>query len=165
MSTFEENHAALPAALGKVVANLLSLELLLRTHLSKVDGTDFVDKNPHAASGGDWVNETALTDFRPLSKIIERYNELAVKHGAPDISADIVALRNAIAHGRLGTIGDGDHFHLIKYSSPKAGKVRIEFNQQLSAQWFDKANEQVRDAILKVVEYTNRIFPGSTLLG
>lgn len=161
MPTFGENHAAIPDRLGRLVANLLSLELSLRLFLLKVDGDDFVDANPHAASVGEWVNVNALTDFRPLSQILKRYNELAESDGASSISSEIVVLRNAIAHGRLGAVSGEDSFRLIKYGQPDGGRVPVEFNQECSEQWFKEENGLLRDAINKVNQRMNHRFPGS----
>lgn len=161
MPTFEENHAALPERLGRLVANLLSLESSLRLFLLKVDGDDFVDLNPHAAPVGEWLNLTALTDFRPLSHVVDRYNKLAEIDGESVIESKIVELRNAIAHGRLGAVDGEDCFRLIKYGSPEDGKVRVEFNQECSEQWFKEVNGLVREAIIRVNHHMSTRFPGS----
>lgn len=161
MPSFEENHAAIPSSLGRLVANLLSLELAIRLFLTKANGDDFVDKNPHAAREGEWVNLTALTDFSPLSDLLKRYNRFATEDGIEPISKEIVGIRDAIAHGRLATIGDGDRFHLIKYSKPNNGRVKVEFNQQCSAEWFAQTNQQLRDAIRRVLDHINSRFPGA----
>lgn len=40
---------------------------------------------------------------------------------------------------------------LVKFSRPVRGRVKVEFNQLLTAEWMDEQRQRARDAIFSVM--------------
>ena len=136
--------------LGKLMANLHSLEYILRTVLS----------NHHRENTGELlvgVTKTAplthFTNYDSLSQLIGKYNNLS----EPKYHVDkfVVSLRDAVAHGRVFTL-DRFPLRLLKFDKPqKNGNVAIVFDQLMDEDWFKKNVSLVREQIEKVVAMAN----------
>ena len=117
--------------IGCIVTNLQAIEtvlryFLLRFHKQEVDFPKVSDAD---------ANETYLTNFVSLGDLINEFNsvlEEPEKQFAVD--AEVVLIRDAIAHGRLLT-KEGLPYRLWKFGRPKDGRVQIEFCQELNVQW------------------------------
>ncbi|VWC44293.1 hypothetical protein [Burkholderia lata] len=139
--------------LGKLHGNLSSLEATLRLFLSQ-------DVRGHAAPRqGDWnrgigeeVDETPMTDWRSLGQLIDDFNTISVRRDlGVVIDRGIVTIRDAFAHGRI-MLHEGDaDMRLVKFSRPVRGRVKVEFNQLLTAEWMDEQRQRARDAMFTVL--------------
>jgi hypothetical protein len=93
-------------ALGRLVGNFQSLELVIRTFLySRRDpphrGFRFRKSMSHLKPG-DEVPGNAYTSFDTLGQLIGRFNRIAAKRfPAMAIDPSIVTVRDALAHGRV----------------------------------------------------------------
>jgi hypothetical protein len=141
--------------LGKLVANLISLELVLRAY--------FIARPGAAGTGlpagvdvfelpeGYELVESDLTSWASLGGLVQRFNADAVSHGEPPIDSAIVDLRDAIAHGRISASAPrGSPMRLLKFDRPRDGKVRITLNVALTADWFSDQTRRVAAAITAI---------------
>jgi hypothetical protein len=124
--------------LGGLISNLLSLEMGIRAALGNlVPRPRDSSQSFFLAPVGTEFSESDVTSYESLGQLIDRYNSQMRRHGKKEIDETIVDLRDALAHGRLlGSEPNVSSLRLIKFSKPKRGRVRVEFNQQLSAAWF-----------------------------
>src|SRR4051812_48307320 len=115
--------------LGGLVANLQSLEFLLRAFLSKLPsarpmglphGTDL-----YSFPVGATVPENDLTSFDSLGQLIDKYNEEAKRSGNALLDGSLVELRDALAHGRVSAKPPSDDLRLLKFSKPISGCVTV----------------------------------------
>jgi hypothetical protein len=125
--------------LGGLVANLQSLEILIRLYLSALPGA-----RPYGVPRGvdlfafplgTLLDESDLTSYETLGDLIDRYNALATADSRPTVDRELVRLRDAVAHGRVSAAPPSDELRLIKFGPPRKGKVRIEFNQIMTTAW------------------------------
>jgi len=75
--------------------------------------------------------------------------------GKPQINENLVALRDAIAHGRI--VSDRTIFpvRLVKFDRPDSeGNVRIVFNEILDLEWFTRNIRFVYESVLIVSNYS-----------
>lgn len=127
-------HESYALALGKVVENLMSLEMLLRAVLQVLEpGTRAV--NLAALKVGDIVSIEPITDYDSLRKLIRRFNASV----PPDDRIDenqLTDLRDAIAHGRVFAVTHGGPLTLVKFGRPdKSGKVKVDSMVVLDETW------------------------------
>lgn len=144
--------------LGKVVANLLSLEFLLRAylyeHVSTPSDCDLAfGAQLESLSVGDEVTENAFTSFDTLRQLIAAYNTHVADHAAHlRVDERIVNLRDAIAHGRVSAPVEAEHLRLIKFSNPRHGALVVLVNEELNPSWFTEQIRWTRDEMLKVAD-------------
>lgn len=143
-----DEHASL---LGNLIANLQSLEFLLRAKLLKhyhgtMGGVD-IDQ----LKVGDTLDENEFTNYDTLGTLIRKYNEnIANRSTCPHIDAKVIALRDALAHGRVSKPVPADHLHIIKFEPPKNGKVRVAFSEEMNEKWMRSSINQVLNEIKKI---------------
>src|SRR5947209_6682955 len=104
-------------ALGKLLGNLLSLEMAARMAILKLDtrAANLITQLSQVREG-EWVETNALTNRSDLRQTLEKYN----KHASSDCKIDvapIVRLRDALAHGRMFGFGaeTRPHLRLLKF--------------------------------------------------
>jgi hypothetical protein len=51
---------------------------------------------------GKVLPETEITSYASLGDLIKMYNPVAAKHGYPKLDHELVELRDALAHGKVG---------------------------------------------------------------
>jgi len=151
--------------LGGLIANLLSLEYMLRIYLADEQlGDDFGVKFPqykrlHALRVGEKVPRNAFTEWDDLSDLILEYNKCVVK---PELTVDfsIVNLRHALVHGRVSSPELESHNSLIKFSRPdkKDTHVFVECNYSLTNDWFREQTKRVFEEMMKVTRASTHIF-------
>src|SRR6266496_3651952 len=132
------------ATVGKILANLQALELLLRRFLyEKQDAPHAPLQTPlNVVKVGDYVPENAATDWSRLGDLIKRYNK-RVAWTRKDLVVDpgIVAVRDALAHGRVWLPNwdvDADAPPiLLRFRKPKDGKVAVESLEVMSGAWLE----------------------------
>lgn len=142
--------------LGGLLANLQSLEYALRVFLQgQVDarplgiphGTDI-----HTYPVGTELPESELTSYDSLDKLITKFNLKMKERGLPLIDATIVALRDALAHGRITSLVAPEQLRLIKFGRPKNSKVRVDFNEAMSDDWFSEQKKRTDEALQYVAK-------------
>ena len=140
--------------MGKIIANLQGLELLLRAFLQDQpgaeatgfpDGTDF-----YSQPVGSVVPLCPLTNHDSLETLILKYNRVANSQGGQKIDPSLAKVRDALAHGRISASTGGSAMRLIKYSAaipPGKKTVKVVFNAVLSEDWFVGQTRAVIDTI------------------
>ncbi len=152
--TFDE-HCKL---LGGLMANFHSLELCLRVFLNRLPNAHPMGiphgKNIYAMPIGTELPVNDLTNYESLGQLIERYNcEVVRRKLGKQINKELVATRDALAHGRVSSDVSTDNsapMRLIKFSKPAQGKTKIEFNAVLDTAWFTSQRKKAYAAIMAV---------------
>jgi hypothetical protein len=134
---------------GAILTNLAALETVLRYFMARVKN----EKPDFPKAGDKRVKKSYLTRSIALQNLIQNYNAKL----KPDESAyainkkEIVAIRNAVAHGRILTTTELPA-RLWNFIGAKDGQMEIEFDQELNADWLkatwlriDKDKEKVVD--------------------
>jgi hypothetical protein len=135
--TWESNPSDLyPLQLGQLLANITSLDMALRAVLYQQE-TPASARRPIAKPltmlrAGDVLEESALTSWDSLGRLISKYNS---RNPDAAIADGIVDLRDAFAHGRILTDNPVSHLRLIRFSHPRNGRVTVEMAEDLSPEW------------------------------
>ena len=145
--------------LGKLLANLISLETILRSFLEnrfrEANGITGQTYNLDKLSEGDSVPIDPFTDYRQLIDLIKDYNSTVVSED-PSLVVDesVVEIRHAIAHGRALSDIEALPLTLYKFGSPdkKSGTVKVTHCVRLTEEWFNNSVTLVRSQIEKVAE-------------
>jgi hypothetical protein len=138
--------------LGKIVGNLLSIEMGARLAIVKLDerAAKQVQAQLSQVNFGDYVEINAFTNDDDLRQTLEKFNKRAPLNCRLDIKP-IVNLRDAMAHGRMFGLGSKRFLRLLKFSrKPTAGKVTVELVQDMTDAWF-KQNIEFLDLALEKV--------------
>ena len=149
--------------LGKLVGNLLSLEMGARMAIVKLEerAAKQVQAQLPQVKVGDLVEVNAFTNSDDLKKTLEKYNKRAPVNCRIDI-AQIVNMRDALGHGRAFGFGEMKHMRLLKFSrKSKNGKVSVELAQDMTDVWFQTNIETLNAALEKVrnaLDYEKREF-------
>ena len=139
--------------LGGLVLLLHSFEFAIRLFLFHEAGAE-----PHVdldeVSIGKAVPINALTDYRQLRALLGSYND-AVRSRDPGLvissAADIISLRDALAHGRVYGRVFEPPFRLVKFSPQRPdGTVTMTFDATMDRPWFVAQRKLVRNAIEQV---------------
>lgn len=144
-----ENHAL---KLGKLVGNLLTIEMVARLAIVKLDQyfASKVITQLSQIKEGDLVEWNAFTNADDLRQTLEKYNKRAPLKNKVDVTA-IVDLRDALAHGRTFGAGNMKYLKLLKFNRKhKEGKVSVDLAQDMTATWFDKNILMLNQAIDKI---------------
>ena len=157
ISQMEESEYLL--TLGKLVANLHSLEFSLRAFLLK----NFESREPKVnltnIIAGDEVPLNSFTNYDTLGRVIDRYNEV-VQPVYPSCCVDktVVEVRDMIAHGRIAGKTLTPPYELVKFGKPnKSSMVPVEQVVTLDSHWLSSNVNLVLDQIHKVVEASNQL--------
>ena len=139
--------------LGGLLANLQSLELLIRVYLSKQPGARSIgpvgtDIFSHPV--GTIVPESDMTSYDSLTQLITKFNLSMEQQGKPIIDTSLIALRDALAHGRISADLADENLRLVKYDKPINGNVRVSFNAQMTEHWFSSNKVRVLEAMALV---------------
>ncbi|MFC2003537.1 hypothetical protein ACFLV4_06325 [Chloroflexota bacterium] len=159
-------NANYPINLGKLISNLHSLEVSIRTFLFiKNIGLD--SSKEHAQSlrnlkVGQSVTENHFTDYDTLKTLIKIYNKEVSKFDSELIVDEtIVGLRDALAHGRVFSFEPFSPMILLKFSKPNSGNTIVEFMAIMTTEWFDKQIKRVHNEFGKVLKASNQISTGN----
>lgn len=145
------------AALGKVIANLSSLESLLRVVLQTTSEAPAPWLPPGKLItqliAGDVVPLNYFTSWDYLTSLIEKYNTSESARGiAPLIDPEIANLRNALVHGRILSDSVGGPLMLIRFARPVTGRVVVEYAQPLTIAWLVEQRVRVKGACDSIAE-------------
>jgi hypothetical protein len=107
--------------LGRILSELQSIEYLLRWWLAIAGGKEVILPS-HV---GQQLAESPITDYRSLRPLIDDYNSrLNSNEGPYRLDAQIVDIRDALAHGRILAISEEPFFTLYRFSKPVDGRVQ-----------------------------------------
>ena len=140
--------------IGKIVANLQSLEFSLRLYLHNTQtgvSAAVLPKLLHELTVGEVVPETPLTDWSTLSALIDRFNR-SVSKDRPElvVSKSVVEIRDALAHGRMWLPDMSAAPVLLKFEKPASGSTRVTFLQVSSGEWLNNTIVQIHGEMIKV---------------
>lgn len=138
--------------LGALVANLLSLEFLLRRFLYARHSVPHAPLSKaqqlHRLVVGDEVPLNALTDYSTLGTLISRYNSQVALSARVD--ASLAELRDAIAHGRISAPNTRSGLVLLKFAKPLGDTTRVTHSEALSRVWFAHQTTRLEAALRTV---------------
>jgi hypothetical protein len=141
-----DQHAS---GIGKLVGNFQTLECVLRIYLCE----DRHEPINFPEPGSQHVQETHLTNFDTLGELIDKYNATLDASTKPfQIDRSVVAIRDAIAHGRVISNAPEPPIRLFKFNRPRNGVVTLAFDQLLDEKWFADSRELVSREVHKVVD-------------
>ena len=128
--------------LGGVIANLQTLEFYIRAVLSELPESESCglkpNENIYDLEVGHELLECPMTNFDALGDLIRKFNKVAAQRGWGQVDGGLVEIRDALAHGRVAYPSDDHQYpHLMKFSKPANGKVRITFNEAMTPTWFE----------------------------
>ena len=142
--------------LGKLVANYQSLEFLLRVVLQSLPSARPLGI-PHGVDVysfpvGSKLPESEITSYDSLGQLISKYNKEMARRQLPLIDNTLVAVRDALAHGRVSAPTLNGTLRLLKFGERTNGLVPVAFNVEMSARWFSSQTRRVYDAIRFVTD-------------
>jgi len=151
--------------LGKLVANIQSLEFALRAFLVNYEiasgGTFHQSTNLDDMNEGDIVPENAFTNYDTLRQLIKKYNNNPkILSARLIIDETIVDIRDTIAHGRVSAATPSSSLKLLKFNEPKNNKVKVTFSVTMTKEWFGEQIKRVYNAVLKVSEANDKLQSG-----
>jgi hypothetical protein len=138
--------------LGKIVGNLLSLEMGARLAIVKHDewAAKQVQSQLPQVKAGDLVELNAFTNLDDLENTLKKFNKRAPSNCHLDVDP-IVNLRDALAHGRTFGFGAVKHLRLLKFGGKaKDGKVLVELAQDMDETWFQTNIKMLNAALEKI---------------
>jgi hypothetical protein len=143
--------------LGSLLGNLQGLEFLLRACLSYWIPAEAPQQQKagdiYSMPVGSRVPASPVTGYETLGELIDLFN----KHrpaGSPDLGKAAVALRDALAHGRVSSAADNEQMRLVKFSRPlppTLKEVEVTYNAVMTADWFSEQRGLVFDAMKLVM--------------
>jgi len=138
-----------PCALGRLVGNLTSLEILLRSVLHELRHPPHTPlpagRRLISAQRGEHVPLNALTSWDSLGMLIAAFNQ---RHAAPvHVDPTITALRDALAHGRRVANDESTDFVLLRFGRPNGDDVVVEDRVELTIAWLNEQIRRVGDAV------------------
>ncbi len=141
--------------LGGLLGNFQSLEFVLRVYLNSLPGARPFGLPPgtdlYLFPVGSDLPENDFTSWDSLGQLITKFNGEMKKKGRDAIDVALVEVRDALAHGRVSTSNPEETLRLIKFDKPKNGRVRVTFNEAMSADWFARQTASVLEAISLVM--------------
>ena len=156
----------LTLSLGKILLNLLELEMFARIFIESRKNPDISKREGISLPNiqlDSIVERNLLTGIEPLGAILDRYNrECSIKY---QVERDkIVFLRNALAHGRV--FGEGEmgnpSFKLLKFkklNNEDKNMVKVECATYMDRTWLNDKVNFVNEEINKIREAVSEIHP------
>jgi len=146
----DDKHALL---IGQILWNLQSLEFVIRASLFNLHSRTKPGPKLYNMKVGDSVEENELTDYAQLNKLIKRYNNEVVKNDSKlVVDETLVALRDALAHGRVSSETKKNNYKVLKFSKPKSGNVEVVFSQEITETWLIEQKVRVCREIVNVLK-------------
>jgi hypothetical protein len=137
---------------GSIVTNLQALETVLRYFLLQLKE----QKAQFPQVDDKEANETYLTNYVSLGQLIDEFNK-TLKDTEKKFMVDeqIVTIRDALAHGRLLTVLRQPPYRLWKFGQAKAGRVPVEFCEELTVEWLRAKSDAIFAEKQKVLDCFN----------
>ena len=137
-------------ALGRLVSVLQILETTLRLAMEQLEPNLAAHWHWGALQVGQAVPYDALADYRGLRTTIERYNGLVPAPNRIDAER-LVALRDALAHGRVFPMGDtGFPMRLVKFGPSAGTTFPVEQVADMTQEWLQEQISLVGAAIQRL---------------
>lgn len=142
--------------LGKLSANIHSLEAILRAYLLSVGQRENADAVPRHSyfnlAVGDEITEDEFSNFDTLGDLVDKYNRhIGARDQSLVVDRSVVEVRDILAHGRVaGDREDTATLRIVKFAKPKGGKARVVASALMDDDWFGERIQLVLDQILKV---------------
>jgi len=145
-----------PTNIGKIVANLLSLEVALRLILDELQSIHGAGKRTQIdfmkLTKGEWVPENYFTNYYSLKKLIQNVNfELQSRGLSERVDDSIVELRDTLAHGRILALNPDGPYRVLKFSTPKDSKVQVTVSIDMTQDWLSQQIKRTANELQKVV--------------
>jgi hypothetical protein len=150
-------------SLGRLLTNMLSLELLLRLFLfNKEKENDDHTFNIDSLKEGDIVPKNYLTDPNStLHPLTEKYNSYC-KTNSRELCIDpsLADIRNALVHGRVLALDPSfSNTRLFNFVSQKDGQIKVSFSISMNEEWFKKQIRLFLNAMVNVQKRIKSEFP------
>lgn len=141
--------------LGGLIGNLQSLEIFIRLTLAQHAGPaakDTYGDDFRNAPVGTLVPVSDLSSYASLRELINAFNSSFSPTHPLDLS--LVALRDALAHGRVFAGPSEEEFRLVKFGRPMNGatEVAVEYSAVMTEAWFIDNKAKVRAAMATVAQ-------------
>ncbi len=151
--------------LGELVSNFQSLEFSLRAFLINAEigsGSSFPQSaNLLDMNEGDTVSENAFTNYDTLGQLIQKYNSHPkILSAGLTIDNTLVAVRDAVAHGRISAATPSSILKLLKFDKPKNNQVKVTFSVSMTKEWFAEQIKRVYKTVLRVYEANDKLQSG-----
>jgi hypothetical protein len=116
---------------GAIITNLQALETVLRYFLLRLHKQE----TQFPKAGDTDAKKTYLTRWIALDKLVKNYKAaLSEEERKFEVDREVVRIRDAFAHGRLLTSAEIPA-RLWKFGQSKQGRVKVEFCEELTAEW------------------------------
>ncbi|MCK9418707.1 MAG: hypothetical protein M0R70_04925 [Nitrospirae bacterium] len=135
-------------SLGTLVSYFHTLEFALRAVLRNHEKEKSEEIDYATLNVGDTVPEEPMTNYDSLETLIDKYNKLAEKELR--IDKKLVAIRDAIAHGRVFSDSRNLPMKLLKFDKPRQGAVTVTFAATMDHGWFADKAVRLYEEIQKV---------------
>jgi len=136
--------------LGMLVSYFHTLEYVLRGVLKNQAKGKTKKVDYSLLKIGDTVPEDPMTNYDSLGSLIDKYNKIAPKE--LQIAKGIVAVRDAIAHGRVFSDTQSLPMRLFKFDKPKKGVTSVTYAATLDQDWFKGTAVHLYGEIVKVMK-------------
>ena len=149
-------------SLGRLLTNMLSLEILLRLYLFYKEPTPDSHKfQLDSLREGDIVSENYFTNTCGLRNLIEKYNTYCKTNFSElKIDPDLADIRNALAHGRVLSLDPNfSKIQLFNFVSEKEDQIRLAFATLMTKDWFQKQIKLFFNAMVNVHKRIKNDFP------
>jgi hypothetical protein len=142
----EDDHAK---GIGALLGNLQILETMVRARIATLDPTRYKPWRWDDLVPGRELPEDAFTATDSLGPMIAVYNDLVDEKSRIDRDG-LVALRDALAHGRVWTLDCRFPVKLVKFRKSRPGWVTVEWAEDMTVDWFKKQMRVVGAAVAAV---------------
>jgi hypothetical protein len=144
------NHEDHIRGLGLLVSYFHTFEFALRAVLKNHEMKRMEKTDYSILKAGATVSEDPMTNYDSMGTLIEKYNKIAPKELR--IKDGLVAVRDAIAHGRVFSDTPDLPMRLFKFDKPKKGLVSVTFAETLDQRWFSEMSQHIYQEIQKVMK-------------
>jgi hypothetical protein len=144
--------------LGKLVANLHSLEFALRAFLLKYFEGQEPQTDISTLLAGDEVPSNSFTNHESLGQLINKFNDVIQSYPYCCIDKTVVEIRDMIAHGRVSGKNPEPPYQLIKFGRPnKRGMIPVEHVVITDSRWLSTSTNLVLGQIQKITKASNQL--------
>lgn len=126
--------------LGRLVANLHSLEFALRAFLVRHNKGQEPSVDLDAIAPGACAPENSFTNYDSLRTLLKKFNDIMKQHALPySMDIAVAEVRDMIAHGRVAS---KDRrlvpMELVKFGRPVPAGVPVEAIETMDMDWLEQ---------------------------
>jgi hypothetical protein len=144
------NNNTHPLLVGKIMSNLHSLEFAIRAKLHNHHKRTS-SGNLNNMRAGDVVDVDEMTNYDSLATLIEKYNAQVANSTDKTLDRSIVAIRDALAHGRVSATTPTAHMRIIKFDKPANNKVRVAFSEEMNEEWLNDTIQRIYNELNQLI--------------